>query len=127
MKHLFLLIITVGIFASCTKNDTQTTETAVEQTEAALVQKPQQMQSAAGEVITVTYFSEGDQVAVKLQKERQAEQILHAKTVNASGNPIFSNENFMWEITKDGQAGQMSDKNGNPVEYQRVEEQNQNK
>lgn len=113
---IFVLLMAV----SCTKNSetsSNTADTDVPNTEVSNEQKPVQLKNDAGEEITITYFAEGDAVAVKLQKAGEAEQKLSAKTVNAAGNPIFSNDTYMWEITQEGQAGKLSDKSGKTVEY----------
>lgn len=118
MKNLFLLSCILFVMNSCTKNETAATADADRKSgEVALVQEPLKLKNLKGEEISVTYFSEGDKVAVKIQKAGEEEQKLSAKTVNPSGNPVFTNENYMWEITQEGKAGKLSDKDGNVTEY----------
>lgn len=116
MKNIFLGAFAILALSSCSKSgENYTTKTEVAEQE--LVQKPLEFKNAAGEAISVTYYSEGDVVAVKIDKAGEAGQSLVAKTVNQSGNPIFTNEAYMWEIVKDGQAGKLSDKSGKTTEY----------
>ena len=118
MKRVILLSTMVLFLASCTKTETGAAQTSnTESSEIALVQEPLKLKNLKGEEISVIYFSEGDVVAVKIQKAGEEEQKLSAKTVNPSGNPVFTNESYMWEITQDGRAGKLSDKDGNVTEY----------
>ena len=118
MKNILVAGFALLLMNSCTKTETNSASTENEKsTEIGLVQKPLTLKSPTGEEISVTYFSEGDVVAVKIQKAGEEEQKLSAKTVNPSGNPIFTNEEFMWELTQEGQAGKLSDKDGNVTEY----------
>lgn len=116
MRNFFFATLSVFLMASCSKTDEKTGETTTE-VSSGLVQSPIVLKSAAGEELSVTYYSEGDLVAVKVQKAGEAEEKLLAKTVNHAGNPIFSNDNYMWEITNDGQGGKLSDKAGKAVDY----------
>lgn len=118
MRKIIAVSFVLLLMNSCTKAETSSVSTENEKsTEIGLVQKPLTLKSPTGEEISVTYFSEGDMVAVKIQKAGEEEQKLSAKTVNPSGNPIFTNEEYMWEFTQEGQAGKLSDKDGNVTEY----------
>lgn len=118
MKNILVAGFALFLMNSCTKTEANSASTENKKSaEIGLVQKPLILKSATGEEISVTYFSEGDAVAVKIQKAGEEEQKLSAKTVNPSGNPIFTNEKFMWELTHEGQAGKLSDKDGNVTEY----------
>lgn len=118
MKNILLVGFALFLVTSCTKEEKNSSSaTNTESVEIAQVQEPLKLKNLKGEEIAVTYFSEGDVVAVKIQKVGEAEQKLSAKTVNPSGNPIFANDNYMWELTQDGQAGKLSDKAGNVSEY----------
>ncbi|WP_051190358.1 hypothetical protein [Kaistella palustris] len=118
MKNVCLALITVFLLNSCKKTDPETaTEVSTSSTEVSQTQKPVQMVNSAGEEITVTYFAEGPQVAVKIQKAGQPEEKLSAKTTSSNGNPVFTNDNYMWEITQEGKGGRLSDKDGNGSEY----------
>ncbi len=116
MKNIFLGIFAFLSIMACTKTaEGNTTESKT--TDAELVQKPLEFKNDAGETITVTYYSEGDLVAVKITPAGKDEQKLTAKTVNQSGNPVFTNDNYMWEIVQDGHGGKLSDKNGKTTDY----------
>ena len=118
MKNILLAGFALLLIASCKKEENKATfQTKTESSEIAQVQEPLKLKNLKGEEITVTYFSQGDVVAAKIQKAGEAEQKLSAKTVNPSGNPVFANDTYMWEITQDGQAGKLSDKEGNVTEY----------
>ena len=118
MRKILAAGFALLLMNSCTKAETNSVSTENEKsTEIGLVQEPLTLKSPKGEEISVTYFSEGDEVAVKIQKTGEKEQKLSAKTVNPSGNPIFTNEEYMWELTQEGQAGKLSDKDGNVTEY----------
>lgn len=116
MKKIFLGAFAILVLSSCSKSEENNT-TKTEVAEQELVQKPLEFKNAAGEAISVTYYSEDDVVAVKIEIAGEGAQNMVAKTVNHSGNPIFTNEEFMWEIVKDGQAGKLSDKSGKTTEY----------
>jgi len=116
MKNIYIAVFIFFLFNSCQENGktvsnlNEITETSPEISQ---VQKPQKLQNGKGEELLVTYFAEGDAVAVKIQKTGETAQTLSAKTSSAGGNPIFSNENYMWEMTHEGKGGKLSDKSGN--------------
>ncbi len=120
MKKIFffaaLAVLTLG---SCTKEENKEAqqETTIQETQESNVQDTKTLKSSDGETVKVTYFAEGGMVAVKLQKEGQSEVKLTAKTVNAQGNPIFSNEEMMWEMNSSGTGGKLTDKDGNSTSF----------
>ncbi len=120
MKKLFFFVALSGItFASCTKEENKGAqqETTTQDAQESNVQDTKTLKSNTGETLKVTYFAEGGMVAVKLEKEGQPEQKLTAKTVNAQGNPIFSNEEMMWEMNSSGTGGKLTDKEGNSTTF----------
>ncbi len=120
MKKLFFLVALSGItLASCTKEENKGAqqETTTQEAQESNVQDTKTLKSNTGETVKVTYFAEGGMVAVKLEKEGQPEQKLTAKTVNAQGNPIFSNEEMMWEMNSSGTGGKLTDKEGNSTTF----------
>lgn len=121
MKNLSIALFALLFVSSCNKTEpvSAASEDAnrTSRTEISQVQETQQLQNSKGEVLQVTYFAEGDEVAVKIKKGSEAEQKLIAKTSNSAGNPIFTNDNYMWEMTQEGKAGKLSDKEGNSDEY----------
>ncbi|ACU06565.1 hypothetical protein FIC_00089 [Flavobacteriaceae bacterium 3519-10] len=123
MKNIILGAFAFFVLAACTKS-AEGNGAENKTIEAELVQKPVEFKNASGEAISVTYYSEGDVVAVKITPQGKAEQKLVAKTVNRNGNPVFTNDQYMWEITQDGQAGTLSDGAGNTTEYMKTESAN---
>ena len=120
MKKLFFFVALSGItLASCTKEENKGAqqETTPQEAQESNVQDTKTLKSSTGETVKVTYFAEGGMVAVKLEKEGQPEQKLTAKTVNAQGNPIFSNEEMMWEMNSSGTGGKLTDKEGNSTTF----------
>ena len=110
----------ITFLSSCSKSEQNSSSSAgskTPSTEISQVQEPLKMKNSKGEEISVTYFAQGDAVAVKIQKAGKNEEKLSAKTSNAAGNPIFSNENYMWEMTQEGKGGKLTDKAGNASEY----------
>ncbi|UOE41283.1 hypothetical protein MTP09_01155 [Chryseobacterium suipulveris] len=125
MKNLFVIVLSVFLLNACKKQETSGQESsevsAKGSGEVGLEQKPVVLKSDTGEEISVTYYAEGGVVAVKLQKAGESEQKLNAKTTNAKGNPIFTSEEIMWEMTNDGTAGKLTDKAGNAVDYRNTD------
>lgn len=121
MKNLYIAVFALFVLNSCSKtaNDPSKSPevTKTSSTEISQVQEPMKMKNDKGEEIKVTYFAEGDAVAVKLQKNGEEEQKLSAKTSNSAGNPIFTNDNYMWEMTQEGKGGKLSGKDGIAEEY----------
>ena len=120
MKNLYIAIIASLFLSSCSKSEQKSSSSAASKTpstEISQVQEPLKMKNSKGEEISVTYFAQGDAVAVKIQKAGKNEEKLSAKTSNPAGNPIFSNENYMWEMTQEGKGGKLTDKAGNASEY----------
>ena len=118
MKKLAILFLGLFLLTSCKKENQVQSETSNPNSkEVSLVQDAMKLKNDKGEEIAVTYFAEGAEVAVKLQKNGEAEQKLSAKTTSSNGNPIFTNEELMWEMTQEGKGGRLTDKAGNASEY----------
>lgn len=121
MKNVLLSIFALLLVFSCQKKEQDSSNSteviSSNSKEVSLEQEPKIFKNSKGEELTVTYFAEGNQVAVKIQKTGDVEQKLSAKTSNAAGNPIFTNDECMWEMTEDGSSGKLSDKDGNSMEY----------
>ncbi len=120
MKYTGIALVALSLLTSCSKTETDTTDTATEQAssqEISQVMEPRKLTSDTGTEINVTYFAQGDEVAVKLQNADMPEQTLSAKGTSTSGNPVFSNEEYLWEMTQEGKAGLLTDKNGTSTEY----------
>ena len=121
MKKLYVAIFALLLLNSCSKNEQNSSSSSVSSktpsTEVSQVQEPMKMQNSKGEEIEVIYYAKGNAVAVKIQRKGKTEEKLAAKTSNAAGNTIFTNENYMWEMTQEGKGGKLSDKEGNSEEY----------
>ncbi|KMQ72016.1 hypothetical protein [Chryseobacterium koreense] len=117
MKKLTLLLAALFFLNACKKESETNSISDPNSKEVSLVQEVTKLKNDKGEEVSVTYFAEGGVVAVKIQKTGDKEQKLSAKTTNAKGNPIFTNEEVMWEMTQDGKAGKLTDKAGNSSEY----------
>lgn len=127
MKKLVILSLTLFVFAACAKDQNDTTDgttvSAKDPNEISLEQDPIQLKGEDGNIVTVTYFAMGENIAVKIKEADQSEQTLIAKKISTSGDPIFANENFMWEGSV-GKGGKMTDGAGNTVKYSEMEETN---
>ena len=76
MKKLAILIFGLFLLNSCKKEaQTQTETSAPNSKEVSLVQDAVKLKNDKGEEISVTYFAEGSEVAVKLQKTGAKEVI----------------------------------------------------
>ncbi len=119
MKNIALLAFAILTILSCDKKtESAATETGKSaSTEINQVQEPLKIRNDKGEEVTVVYFGEGDEVAVKIQKSGAEEQKLSARTTNGSGNPIFANDDYMWEMTMEGKGGKLTSKYGEVEEY----------
>ena len=77
-----------------------------------LEQPPLVLQNKEGIKMEITFFAKEDEVAVKILMDEQI-WILDSKGLNDKGNPIFSTQNFMWELFPDMKSGQLTDESGN--------------
>ena len=124
-----LLIFTFALFlvTACNKEEgpiTNSTEVSAKDPNAvSLVQESRKLKNNAGDVIKVTYFAQGENIAVKLEQDGKAEETLIAKKINSKGEPVFANEKMMWEGSV-GAGGTMTDGTGNATKYNEMEESN---
>ena len=85
MKKLLIFTLALFLVTAC-KKETETTNAATgkvsDPNEVSLVQETSKLQNDKGEVMGVTYFAQGDNVAVKLEQEGKPEEILIAKKIN---------------------------------------------
>lgn len=120
-KILFGLAIGSITLLSCKKTDavteSGTTTSQAKSNEVSNVQDTKTFKSSKGDILKVTYYAEGADVMVKIQKNNEPEQKLSAKTVNQKGNAIFTNDQYMWEMKEGNLGGKLSDKDGNAMEY----------
>ncbi|MDO4224426.1 MAG: hypothetical protein Q4C75_00855 [Bergeyella zoohelcum] len=119
MKKTLIFSVLAGflIFSCNDKNTTTETETTTDRSEISNEMEPKTMQSVEGDKVTLTYFAQNGEVALKLKKNNEAEHILRAKGVSEEQNPIFTNEVYMWEMTNDGQTGTLTDKDGKQIRF----------
>ncbi|MDO5616857.1 MAG: hypothetical protein Q4G16_11745 [Cruoricaptor ignavus] len=120
MKYTILLAVGLAVL-SCKKNETQSANETqshdTEHTEESMVQDAKSLKNSDGETISITYFAQGDEVAVKLKIGNEEQRTLSAKGTSSSGNPIFSDGTYAWEMSEDGQGGILSDGKTRGVSY----------
>lgn len=122
MKKIILALALSGIaLVSCKKaenaTETGTISSQVKSHEVSNVQDTKTFKSSKGDILKVTYYAEGADVMVKIQKNNEPEQKLSAKMVSTKGNPVFTNDVYMWEMKEGNVGGKLSDKDGNAMEY----------
>ncbi|QDP85113.1 hypothetical protein FNJ88_05885 [Chryseobacterium sp. SNU WT5] len=124
MKKLVIFTFALFLATGCAKEQTASSmETAVSEkdpNEVSLEQTPIKLQSEDGKTVSVTYFAKGEDVAVKIVKDNEPEEILIAKKVSSKGDPVFTNEKLMWEGSI-GTGGKLTDVAGNVTEYREKE------
>ena len=121
MKKLLIIAFALTLVTACQKNDkvTETTSSGVstnDPKEESLMQDAVELKNSKGETLKVTYFAQGNDVAMKMEKEGEPEQILVAKKISSKGEPVFTNEKWMWEGSI-GEGGKLSDAKGNSMQY----------
>jgi hypothetical protein len=124
MKNLIIFTLGLFLLTSCKKENTtvnSTSDSVKDPNEVSLVQETTQLRNDKGEVIGITYFAQGDDIAVKLEQDGKPEEVLIAKKINTKGEPIFANEKMMWEGAL-GAGGKTTDSAGNVVQYKEIEE-----
>ena len=70
MKNLFIAALALFMLTACTKDNTTDTSTsttgaAKDPNEISLVQETSKLENEKGEIISVTYFAQGENIAVK--------------------------------------------------------------
>lgn len=119
MRKIF--IVSILILFSQFYNSCESDQKQIEKVEANdsnpvfnenLEQPPLVLQNKEGVKIEITFFAKEDEVAVKMLMYEQI-WILDSKGLNDKGNPIFSNQNYMWELFPDMKSGQLTDESGN--------------
>lgn len=117
MKTTFLTIFSAGLLLYfCNKTETATSNsdlTAAQNShEVSMEQDAKTLTGPNGEKITLVYFAEGIEVAVRVNKNNEGEHKLSAKGVTESGNPLFSDGEVVWEMNSDGTSGTLTEKGG---------------
>jgi ABC-type tungstate transport system permease subunit len=121
MKKLLIIAFALTLVTACQKNEevTETNSSSVssnDSKEESLMQDAVELKNSKGETLKVTYFAQGNDVALKMEKEGEPEQILVAKKISSKGEPVFTNEKWMWEGSI-GEGGKLSDAEGNSMQY----------
>lgn len=123
MKNLLIFTLGVFLLTACKKENTtvnEATGSVKDANQVSLVQETSRLTNGKGEVIGVTYFAQGDDIAVKIEQDGKPEEILIAKKINTKGEPVFANEKMMWEGAL-GSGGKTTDGQGNSTEYREIE------
>ena len=124
MKNLVIFTLGLFLLTACKNENTTVDAKTVNVSDpnaVSLVQETTKLKNDKGEVIGVTYFAKGDDIAVKLEQEGKPEEVLIAKKINTKGEPVFANEKMMWEGAL-GAGGKTTDVDGNVVQYREIEE-----
>lgn len=123
MKNLMIFTLGLFLLTACKKEDTTTsaaTSSVKDPNEVSLVQETSKLKNEKGEEIGVTYFAQGENIAVKIEQTGKPEEILIAKKINTKGEPVFANEKMMWEGAL-GSGGKTTDGEGNVTQYREIE------
>ena len=124
MKKLLTFALALFLVTACTKEQANTTNStevsAKDPNEVSLVQDSHKLKNDKGEMVNVTYFAKGENIAVKLEWDGKPEEILIAKKINTKGEPVFANEKMMWEGAL-GTGGKLTDGEGNVTQYKELE------
>lgn len=113
MKKALILLGSAAVltFTACKKGETAPSA-EVENTSPVV----QTLTGENGEKISVEYFDDNSVVSVKIKKGAE-EHILKGKSTSDSGNPLFSDGVYVWEMQADAQSGKLTDKSGKSVLY----------
>ena len=123
MKNLMIFTLGLFLLTACKKEETTSnaaTDSVKDPNEVSLVQETSKLKNDKGEEIGVTYFAQGENIAVKIEQTGKPEEILIAKKINTKGEPVFANEKMMWEGAL-GSGGKTTDGEGNVTQYREIE------
>ena len=119
MKKTFILLVLILLtqfYISCKSDQKQIENVETNDSNPVfnenLEQPPLVLQNKEGIKMEITFFAKEDEVAVKILMDEQI-WILDSKGLNDKGNPIFSTQDFMWELFPDMKSGQLTDESGN--------------
>ncbi len=115
MRRLGVWIL-LATAVACTKTEVAQGVAEKDPQEVSLEQETLELKDDAGKSVFVTYFAKGDQVAVRLKIDGKDQELL-AKGIGSTGNPIFSNTEFVWEMGTDSHSGKLTDKTNKTVNY----------
>ncbi len=123
MKNLMIFTLGLFLLTACKKEETTSnaaTDSVKDPNEVSLVQETSKLKNDKGEEIGITYFAQGENIAVKIEQTGKPEEILIAKKINTKGEPVFANEKMMWEGAL-GSGGKTTDGEGNVTQYREIE------
>ncbi|WP_373781548.1 hypothetical protein [Kaistella sp.] len=123
MKNLMIFTLGLFLLTACKKEETTSnaaTDSVKDPNEVSLVQETSKLKNDKGEEIGITYFAQGENIAVKIEQTGKPEEILIAKKINTKGEPVFANEKMMWEGAL-GSGGKTTDGEGNVIQYREIE------
>lgn len=115
-NRLFIYLIMFGLgFIACKKNETQ--PISENKRSESIEKETQILKNSNGDQLKVTYFVENNMIAVRIQKNEESEHKLTAKLTSESGNPIFTDDVYMWEMNTDITSGKLTNKDGSVSEF----------
>lgn len=115
-----MAVFLVSCKQSSNSTDATSTEAKAGNEEVSLEQKPLELKDDQGKSVTVIYFAKGDQVAVRLKLDGKEHELV-AKGVTKAGNPIFTDEEVMWEMLADGHSGKLTKKDNTSSVFKEVD------
>lgn len=111
----FLPVLILSFIFSCQKNKAH--DDNYSNADDKLEQEAQILKNDKNDSIIVSYYADGDKVAVKIKRGNEKEHQLSARGINEKYEPIFADEAYEWQIMEDGRSGRLIDKNGNTEIY----------
>lgn len=110
LRNILTPMMVALALSSCNPTTKIEEKPVTENQEVSLEQEVQILKNDKGDSIALTYFAKGDKVALKL-KINQEEHELEAKGSNDKGYPIFTDDEYAWELMSDARSGKLTDKN----------------
>lgn len=128
MKNVIIklmLMVLTSMLIACKSETTKIERSEKDESEIStkddLEQAPLLLKNKNGEQIKITFFAKDDEIAIKLLIKDEL-STLESKGLNDKGNPIFSDQNYLWELFADMKSGQLTDREGNISLYFLAEE-----
>lgn len=128
MKNVIIklmLMVLTSMLIACKSETTKIERSEKNESEIStkddLEQAPLLLKNKNGEQIKITFFAKDDEIAIKLLIKDEL-STLESKGLNDKGNPIFSDQNYLWELFADMKSGQLTDREGNISLYFLAEE-----
>lgn len=128
MKNVIIklmLMVLTSMLIACKSETTKIERSEKDESEIStkddLEQAPLLLKNKNDEQIKITFFAKDDEIAIKLLIKDEL-STLESKGLNDKGNPIFSDQNYLWELFADMKSGQLTDREGNISLYFLAEE-----